>query len=64
MALTRESNYKLEVDKEKRRKKEEIVERQTIKAMAVKYYNDKRGISLFSKKEGNYENDTKDTKPS
>ena len=59
-ASTRASNYRLEVAREKRQKKEEIVEKRKIKAMVAKYCRDKREISLFSKEEGNYESDTGD----
>ena len=37
LALTRTTNKKLEIAKEKGRKREEIMERRKTKAMAVKY---------------------------
>ncbi len=57
-ALTRTTNQKLEVAKEERRKKEEMVERRKTKAMAAKCQRARRGISLFSEEEEIYESDT------
>ena len=47
-ALIRATNDRLEVVREKRRKKEEIMEKQKAEAMAEKRYRARRGISLSS----------------
>ena len=59
-ALTRATNNRLEVDREKRRKKEEIKEWQKAKAMAAKQRRAKRGMSSSGKEEdeSDIENDT------
>ena len=63
-ALTRVNNYKLEVVREKRRKREEMVERWKIEAIAAKYCKNRGGISMSNEEKGNYESDTRnDTDP-
>ena len=57
--MTRASNHGLEVAKKEKRKTEKMVERQKTEAMAAKRYRDRRRTSFSSKKEGNYESDTK-----
>ena len=59
-ALTRVSNYRLEVAREKKRKIEEMVEKRKTKAMATKRRKDRGGINLSSEEEGNCENDNGD----
>lgn len=44
----------LEVAKKKKQKKEKIVEKQKIEAIASKYQKARGGISLFNKKKENY----------
>ena len=58
--LTKVINYRLELAKEKVQKREEMVERQRIKTMAIKRQKARREISLFSEDEKKYESDTKD----
>ncbi len=58
--LTKATNQRLEVAREKRRKWEEIVERRKIKAMATKCRRVRGGISSSSEEEENYESDTGD----
>ncbi len=60
LALTKVINQKLEVAKEERRKREKIVERRKIEAMAVKHRGARGGISLSNKEEENYESDIGD----
>lgn len=43
LASTKVTNYRLEVSREKRQKKEKIVERQKIEAMAIKRQKARRG---------------------
>ena len=59
-ALTKAINHKLEIASKERQKKEEIVERQKIKAMAAKRQKARGGISLSSKEKKSYKNDTGD----
>lgn len=60
LILIRANNHKLEVAKDERRKREEIVERRTTEAMATKCRRNRGGIGLSSKKEENYESDIGD----
>ena len=60
LALTKASNYRLEVAREEKQKKEEMVEKQKTEAMDAKCHRNRKGISLFSKKKGNYKSDTRD----
>ena len=59
-ALIRASNDKLEVAWEKKQKTKEMIKRWKTKAIAAKYCRDRRGISLFSKEERNYESEIGD----
>ncbi len=59
-ALTRATNQRLEITRKERRKREEIVEKWKTEAMAAKRRRARRGISLYSEEEKNYENDTGD----
>lgn len=59
-ALTRVTNHKLEVASKKKQKREEIVKRRKTKVMAIERWRTKRGISLFSEEEENYESDIGD----
>lgn len=58
--MIRVTNYRLEVIREEKQKREEIVKKQKTEAMAAKYHRARGGISLFSEKKGNYESETKD----
>lgn len=49
--MTRTTNYKLEVVREKGRKGEKMIEKQKTEAMATKWYRARRIISLFSEEE-------------
>lgn len=60
LALTRVTNYRLKVAREKGQKREEIVEKWRRKAMAAKRQRARGGISLSSKEERNYEINTGD----
>lgn len=51
LALTRAINYKLEVVKVERQKREKMVKKQKAEIMTIKRYKAKRGMSLSSKKE-------------
>ena len=57
--MTKATNHRLKVAREKGQKREEIVKKQKIKAMVAKCQKARGGIGLSSKKEGNYENDTR-----
>ncbi len=59
-ALTRAINQRLEVAREERRKREEMVERRKTEAIAAKRQRARGGISLSSEEEENYESDTED----
>lgn len=59
-ALKRASNYRLEVAKKKRQKKEKIVEKRKIKTITKKYCRGRREISLSSKEKKNDKSDTRD----
>ncbi len=59
-ASTRVTNQRLEVAREDRRKKEEMVERRKTEAMATKCRRTRGGISLSNEEEENYESDTGD----
>lgn len=58
-ALIRIINHRLKVARKKKQKKEEMVERQKTKAIITKCQKTRRRISLSSKVEKNYENNTK-----
>ncbi len=60
LALPRAINQRLEVAREEKRKKEEIVKRWKTEAMVAKHQQAKREISSFIEEEENYESDTKD----
>ncbi len=59
-ASTRATNQRLEVAREERRKREEMVERWKIEAMAAKRQRARGGISSSSEEVENYESDTGD----
>ncbi len=59
-ALTRATNQRLEIAREERRKREEMVERWKIEVMAAKRQRARGGISSSSEEEENYESDTGD----
>ena len=59
-ASIKATNHRLEVAREEQWKKEEMVEKQKTEAMAVRRQRARRGISLSSKEEENYESDTRD----
>ncbi len=59
-ASTRTTNQRLEVVKEERQKREEIVEKQKTEAMVAKRWRARRGISLSSEKMKNYKSNTGD----
>ena len=59
-ALIKVTNYRLEVVREKQRKREGIVERRKTETMAARCQRARRRISLSSEEEKNYENDTGD----
>ncbi len=58
--MIRATNQRLEVAREKRRKKEEMVERRKTEGIATKRQRARRGISLSRKEKENYESDTGD----
>ena len=58
--MTRVTNQSLKVAKKKRRKREKIVKKRKIKAMATKCQKVREGISLSIKKKKNYKSDNKD----
>ena len=59
-ALIRATNQKLEVTREERQKREEMVEKRKTEAMTAKYRRPRGEISLSSEEEENYESDTGD----
>ncbi len=59
-ASTRATNQRLEVAREERRKREEIVEKRKTEAMAAKCRRARGGISSSNEEEENYESDTGD----
>ena len=60
LALTKATNQKLEVVRKERKKREKMIEKRKIEAMATKCQKVRGRISLSNKKKKNYENDTKD----
>ncbi len=56
----RATNQRLEVAREERRKREEIIERRKTKAMVTKRQRARGRISLSNKEEENYESDIGD----
>ncbi len=60
LASTKATNQRLEVAREERQTKEEIVERQKTKTMAIKCRRARGGISLSSEEEENDETETGD----
>lgn len=57
--MTIANNHRLELGREVKQKREEMIERQKIEIIAIKCYRNKKGISLCSEKEEDYGNDTK-----
>lgn len=58
--MTRTINQRLEIARKKGQKKEKMMEKRKIKAMAAKRQRAKKRISLSNKKKRNYESDTGD----
>ena len=59
-ALIRATNHKLKDAKKEKQKTEEIVERRKTEVLAAKHCRARKGISLSSTENGNYENDIED----
>lgn len=57
-ALIRATNHRLELTKEKRHKRKEIIERRKTKTIVAKYKRARGEISFFSKEDKDYESDT------
>ena len=64
LALTRTTNQKLEVARKEKEKREEMVERQKIVAMAIKCPKARGEIILFSEEKKNYRSESGDRKNS
>ena len=62
-ASIKATNLRLEVAKEKVRKKHEVVERRKAEATAAKRQRDRGGISSSNEEDDNYYSDTDDTDP-
>lgn len=62
--LTRIINYKLEVNRKKKWKKDKIVEKQKIKFIVVKCRKNRERINLYSKKKENYKNNIRNNRNS
>lgn len=60
MASIKTINYRLEVVKKERQKREEIIEKQKTKVIATKYQKTRGVISLSSKERENDKSDTRD----
>ena len=60
LGLIRATNQRLEVTREKKQKREEMIERRKTEAMAAKRHRARKKISSANKKEENYECDTGD----
>ncbi len=60
LASTRVTNQRLEIAREARQKREEILERRKTEAMVAKCQRARGGISLSSKEKEIYESDTED----
>lgn len=60
LALTKVTNYNLEIVKKEQYKREKIVERQITKTIATKQCKNKERISLSSREKENYKGNTKD----
>lgn len=58
--MTRATNYRLEVVREEKWKREKILEKQKIEVIAAKWQRVREGINLFSEEKKIYESDTKD----
>lgn len=58
--ITKVSNHQLEVTREKKQKKEEMVEKQKIKTIIAKHCKYRESISLCIEEEENYESNTRD----
>ncbi len=56
----RATNHRLQVAREEKRKREEMIEKQKAEAIAAKHRRNRGGISLSSKEEKNYHSDTVD----
>ena len=59
-ALIRATNYRLEIVRNKRQKKEEIVKKRKIEAMTAKRCKDKKGINLSNEEKRNYKSNIGD----
>lgn len=60
LALTKITNYRFEVAREEKQKKEEILKKQRTKAIVAKRQRIKKEISLSNKEEENYKSDIRD----
>ncbi len=60
LALTRATNQSLEVAREEKPKREEMVKRRKTKSMVAKRWRARKRISLSSEEEENYKSDTRD----
>lgn len=60
LGLTRAIHQKLEVDRKKRQKREEMVEKWKTKVMCAKRQRARGEIRLFSEDKKNYKSDTRD----
>lgn len=58
--MTRVTNYRIEVAREKRRKRDEIVERRKIEVIVTRRQKVREEISLFNEKKKNYVSNTRD----
>lgn len=60
LALTKITNHRLEVAREEKQKKEEIIKKQRTKAIVAKRQRIRKEISLSNEEEKNYESDIRD----
>ena len=60
LALIKVINHKLELVRKEQRKRKEIVKSQKTETMTTRRQKARRGISLSSEEEKNYESDTED----
>lgn len=58
--MTKVTNYRLEVAKEERQKRDEMVDRQKTEAITVRQQKVRGGISFSSKEKGSYGSDIRD----
>ena len=60
LASTWATNQRLEVAREERQKREEMMKNRKTEAMATKWWRARGGINLFSEEKENYESNTRD----